>query len=389
MRLLRFLTAGESHGPVLSGILEGMPAGLPLTADFIDAQLARRQLGHGRGGRMKIETDQAEILSGVRRGKTLGSPVSLEIRNRDWKNWTKIMNAEPGGDESVRRVNVPRPGHADHAGGVKYGHTDLRNVLERASARETAMRVALGSVARRLLEELGVTIGSRVVSIGTAVDKKDVSGVPAADISKRADDSPVRCLTKEIEKRMIQEIDAVKKAGDTLGGIFEVIIDGLPVGLGSYVQWDRRLEGELAKAFLSLNAIKGVEFGLGFESAKRHGSQVHDALYWNADKTRVIRKTNKSGGIDGGLTTGEPLVLRAAMKPISTLMNPLDSVNLDTNETVKAHVERSDFCAVPAASVIGETLAAIELADAMLVKFGGDSLDELRGRVLQWRNEKG
>jgi len=389
MRLLRFLTAGESHGPVLTGVLEGMPAGLPITAEFIDAQLARRQLGHGRGGRMKIERDQAEILAGVRRGFTLGSPISLEVRNRDWKNWTSIMNAEPGGDESVRRVNVPRPGHADHAGGIKYGHTDLRNVLERASARETAMRVAVGSVARRFLEELGVTIGSRVISIGSALDKKDVAGVSAADISKRADESPTRCLTKEIESRMIQEIDAVKEAGNTLGGIFEVIVDGLPVGLGSYVQWDRRLEGDLAKAFLSLNAIKGVEFGMGFESARRRGSDVHDALYWNVDKTRVIRKTNRSGGIDGGLTTGEPLVIRAAMKPISTLMNPLDSVNLDSKEAVTAHVERSDYCAVPAASVIGETLAALELADAFLVKFGGDSLDELRTRVIAWRDEKG
>jgi len=389
MRLLRFLTAGESHGPVLTGILEGMPAGLSIGTEFIDAELARRQMGHGRGGRMKIETDQAEILSGVRRGKTLGSPISLQVRNRDWKNWTKIMNAEPGGDESLRRVNIPRPGHADHAGGVKYGHTDLRNVLERASARETAMRVAVGSVARRLLEELGVTIGSRVVSIGNAVDKKDISGVSAAELSKLADKSSVRCLTEEIEKRMIQEIDAVKEAGDTLGGIFEVVVDGLPVGLGSYTQWDRRLEGDLAKAFLSLNAIKGVEFGLGFESARRRGSEVHDPLYWNSDKTRVIRKTNRSGGIDGGLTTAEPLVLRAAMKPISTLMTPLDSVDLDTGEAVKAHVERSDYCAVPAASVIGETLVALELADAMLVKFGGDSLEELSGRVSAWRNEKG
>jgi len=386
MRIFRFLTAGESHGPVLTGIVEGVPAGLPLEASFIDHELARRQLGYGRGGRMKIERDQIEILAGVRRGKTLGSPIALQVRNCDWKNWEKIMNAEPGGDESVRRVKVPRPGHADYAGGVKYGHGDLRNVLERASARETAMRVAAGSVARRLLEELGVSIGSRVVSIGTALDKKDVSGVPAREIGLRADDSPVRCLSAEIESRMIQEIDAVKGSGDTIGGVFEIVVDGLPIGLGSYAQWDRRLEGELAGALMSLNAVKGVEVGLGFEAARLHGSKVHDALYWNADKTKVIRKTNRSGGIDGGITTGEPLVLRAAMKPIATLMNPLDSVDLDTGEAVKAHVERSDYCAVPAASVIGESLAALVLADAFLVKFGGDSLEELRARVDAWRD---
>jgi len=386
MRIFRFLTAGESHGPVLTGIVEGVPAGLPLEASFIDHELARRQLGYGRGGRMKIERDQIEILAGVRRGKTLGSPIALQVRNRDWKNWEKIMNAEPGGDESVRRVKVPRPGHADYAGGVKYGHSDLRNVLERASARETAMRVAAGSVARRLLEELGVSIGSRVVSIGTALDKKDVSGVPAREIGLRADDSPVRCLSAEIESRMIQEIDAVKGSGDTIGGVFEIVVDGLPIGLGSYAQWDRRLEGELAGALMSLNAVKGVEVGLGFEAARLHGSKVHDALYWNADKTKVIRKTNRSGGIDGGITTGEPLVLRAAMKPIATLMNPLDSVDLDTGEAVKAHVERSDYCAVPAASVIGESLAALVLAEAFLVKFGGDSLEELRARVDAWRD---
>lgn len=382
----RFLTAGESHGPVLTGIVEGVPAGLPLEASFIDHELARRQLGYGRGGRMKIERDQAEILAGVRRGKTLGSPIALQVRNRDWKNWEKIMNADPGGDENARRVKIPRPGHADYAGGVKYGHADLRNVLERASARETAMRVAAGAVAKRLLEELGVSIGSRVVSIGSALDKKDLSGVPAREIGLRADDSPVRCLTKAIEERMIAEIDAVKESGDTLGGVFEVVVDGLPIGLGSYAQWDRRLEGELARAFMSLNAIKGVEFGMGFESARLHGSKVHDALYWNADKTKVLRKTNRSGGIDGGITTGEPLVLRAAMKPIATLMNPLDSVDLETGEAVKAHVERSDYCAVPAASVIGESLAALTLADAFLVKFGGDSLEEVRARVNAWRD---
>lgn len=377
MRLLRLLTAGESHGPELHGTLEGMPAGLTLRAADLDAELARRQKGYGRGNRQNIETDKADILAGVRRGETLGSPIHLRVVNRDWKNWTDVMNVEPGGDPGKRRVSVPRPGHADYAGHVKYGHADLRNVLERASARETAMRVALGAVAKRFLAELGVSIGSRVVSIGTAVDSAE--DLPAAgDLNAAVDASPVRVLSKDAEAAMIALIDEAKAKGDTWGGVFEVRVDGLPVGLGSYAHWDRRLEGDLAKAFLSLNAIKGVELGLGFDSARRPGSQVHDELFWNADQTAATRKTNRSGGIDGGMTTGETLVLRAAMKPISTLMTPLGSIDLETKRDVKAHVERSDYCAVPSAAIIGEALAALELADAFLVKYGGDSMTEVK-----------
>jgi len=378
MSPLRFLTAGESHGRGLVGILEGIPAGLALEAAFINAQLERRQGGHGRGGRMKIEKDEAEIVSGVRRGKTLGSPISLLVWNRDWKNWSEAMRVEPGGDEKLKSVKVPRPGHADYVGGVKYGHSDLRNVLERASARETAMRVAVGSVARKFLLEFGVHVASRVVSIGAAEDDADAEKTPVERLNEAADASPVRCLGKKAEREMVAAIDAAKAAGDTVGGVFEVRTSGLPVGLGSYAQWDRRLEGELAKALLSLNAIKGVELGDGFAAAKRPGSQVHDELFWSKDKTHAVRKTNRSGGIDGGITTGETLVLRAAMKPISTLMKPLRSINIETKEEVAAHVERSDYCAVPAAAVIGESLVALVLADAFLAKFGGDSIQEVR-----------
>ncbi|MFH1725898.1 MAG: chorismate synthase [Elusimicrobiota bacterium] len=375
---MRLLTAGESHGPALTGILEGMPACLPIEASYVDAQLARRQKGHGRGGRMKIERDTVEILGGVRHGRTLGSPVAMLVRNRDWKNWRRAMRVEPGGDESLKAVRVPRPGHADYQGAVKYGHSDIRNVLERASARETAARVALASVARRLLEEFDIRVASRVVSIGEESDKADAESVAVADLNARADASPVRCLGEEAAERMVKAIDAARKAGDTLGGVFEVRVSGLPVGLGSYAHWDRRLEGDLAKAFMSLNAIKGVEIGLGFEAARRRGSAVHDPLYWSEDRAHAVRRTNRSGGIDGGLTTGQTLVLRAAMKPIATLMEPIPSVDLENKKEAKAHVERSDVCAVPAAAVVAESLAALELADAFLLKNGGDSIAEIR-----------
>ena len=376
MRVLRYLTAGESHGRGLAGILEGLPAGLELSAEFIDAQLARRQKGHGRGGRMKIETDRAEILSGARHGRTIGSPVALLVWNADWKNWEKAMAVGAGGDKALKSVSVPRPGHADYVGSVKYGREDLRDVLERASARETAMRVALGSCARRLLEELGVEIGSRVVSIGGVEDATQAAGVRG--LNARADASPVRCLDADAADKMVARIDQAKKDGDTLGGTFEVLVSGLPVGLGSYVQWDRRLEGRLAQAFLSLNAVKAFELGLGFDSARLPGSATHDELYWSKDKKAAARRTNRSGGIDGGISNGETLVLRAALKPIATLMKPLASIDLKAKTEVKAHVERSDVCAVPAAAVIAESLAALVIADEVLVKYGGDSMDELR-----------
>jgi chorismate synthase len=288
------------------------------------------------------------------------------------------MRVDAGGDESIKSVQIPRPGHADYVGSVKYGHTDVRNVLERASARETAMRVGLATIARKLLEDFNIHVGSRVVSIGDVVDSESADTVPVDKLNEITDASPVRCLSKQSADRMMKAIDQVREAGDTLGGVIEIRVSGLPVGLGSYAQWDRRLEGDLAKAVMSLNAIKGVEIGMGFEAAKSRGSQVHDELFWSNDKTHAVRRTNRSGGIDGGITTGETLVVRAAMKPISTLMNPLHSINLATKADVDAHVERSDFCATPAAAVISESLVTLVLAGAFLEKYGGDSMAEVR-----------
>lgn len=377
----RFLTGGESHGKALVGIIEGIPAGLPLVLEDFHTQMKRRKLGFGRGARQQIETDEVEILSGIRHGKTLGSPISLLVWNRDWPAWENIMQAEePSNPQCLREVLVPRPGHADRVGGRKYGHRDLRNVLERSSARETAMRVALGTVARRLLEEQGILIGSRVVQIGSAKDLTPLSKETA--ISN--DDSPVRCTNPEAEKEMVREILKAKEQGDTLGGIFEVWGTGIPVGLGSYVQWDRRIEGKIAQGLMSLNAIKSVEIGLGAESATRPGSQVHDEIFPGERPGSVYLKTNRTGGIEGGMTNGELLCARAAMKPLSTLMNPLNSVHQETGEAQPAHVERSDVCAVPAAAVIGESILALVLAEELLEKFGGDSLSELSERVQRW-----
>jgi chorismate synthase len=379
---LRFLTAGESHGPGLMGILDGMPAGLSLEAKDIQEQLLRRKKGHGRGNRQKIEGDQVEILAGVRHGRTLGSPVGLLIRNLDFKNWQGLMGAEPASGPVGRRVEVPRPGHADLVGKLKYGFDDMRDALERSSARETAMRVAVASVARQFLKACGISVASRVVSIGAASDETDLP-CSIEQLNAKADDSPVRCTGKVGEADMISEIDSAQRRGDTLGGIFEVYASGLPVGLGSYAQWDRRLEAPLAAALMSLNAIKGVEVGLGFDAARRPGSQAHDELEPRGKK--VGYRTNRSGGIDGGISTGQPLIVRAAMKPLATLMKPLDSVDLRTMKPAKAHVERSDACAVPAAAVIGESLVCLVLADALLAKFGGDSMAELLPRLKAWK----
>ena len=362
MSPLRYLTAGESHGRALVGIIEGVPAGLALDVPSLHAQLKRRKLGYGRGNRQTIETDEVEILTGVRFGETLGSPIALVIANRDWRSWTEIMAAEPPMRESRRKVTVPRPGHADYVGGIKYAHDDMRNVLERSSARETAMRVALGSVARAFL---------------AAFD------VPIDELNALLDERPLRVLDLAAQERMIGEVDAAKAAGDTLGGIFEVYASNVVVGLGSYVQWDRRLEAEIGRQFLSLNAIKGVEIGGGFTSAVRLGSHVHDE-YLPGDE-RLLYASNNSGGIDGGMTTGEVLVVRAGMKPISTLMKPLRSVDLTTGEATSAHIERSDTVAVPAAAVIGESLLALVLAQALLEKFGGDSMAEIAPRVREWQ----
>jgi chorismate synthase len=382
---LRYLTAGESHGQALVGIIEGIPAGLELDAAYLHAQAKRRKLGYGRGNRQNIETDDIRIVAGVRFGRTLGSPIALIIENRDWRSWSEIMSVEPPRDEAARNrrvVSVPRPGHADRIGGIKYGHADMRNVLERASARETAMRVALGSVARRLLEAFGVRLQSRVVSIGDVVDESPFDDVPSETI----DASPVRAIGAAAAQRMVAAIEAAKAAGDTLGGVVEVVARGVPVGLGSYAQWDRRLEAEIGKAFLSLNAIKGVEVGLGFQLARRPGSSAHDAFYPAAGNgtLKTAYRTNRSGGIDGGMTTGQPVVVRAAMKPLATLMKPLESVDLRTGEPTRAHVERSDVCAVPSAAVIGESLLALVLAGALLEKFGGDTVEEIAGRVRAW-----
>ena len=378
---LRFLTAGESHGPALVGIIEGIPSGLALDAATLLAQARRRKLGFGRGNRQNIETDEIRIVGGVRRGVTIGSPIALYLENKDHVRWSEIMRVDPPENDApaARQVHVPRPGHADRIGGIKYAREDLRDVLERASARETAMRVALGTVARTLLAELGVTIASRVVRIGRAVDETPWRDVPPDEI----DASPVRALDGDAAAAMVQEVERAKAAGDSLGGVFEVVARGVPVALGSYAQWDRRLEGEVAKTFMALNAIKGVEIGLGFGAGAVRGSEAHDEYEPGGD-TPTRYRSNRAGGIEGGMSTGQPIVVRAAMKPIATLMQPLDSVDLRTGEATRAHVERSDTCAVPAAAVIGESLLALVLAEAVLEKFGGDSLDELRERVTAW-----
>ena len=372
--MLRYLTAGESHGRALVGILEGMPAGLEMDEATINHQLKRRQCGYGRGGRMKIEADRAQILSGVRFGKTLGSPIALMVENRDWENWKDRMAVTPDGE--AEPVLIPRPGHADLSGMIKYGFGDIRNVLERSSARETAVRVAVCTVPRELLEMFGISIVSHVVAIGGA--RVEGSGESYNSLSNEvADRSPVRCLDPKAERAMTAEIDRAKDAGDSLGGVFEVVVTGLPVGLGSYVHWDRRLDGRLAQALMSIQAIKGVEIGLGFESAYRSGSEVHDEIFYEDQGTRgYVRKTNRAGGLEGGMTNGEPLILRAAMKPIPTLTKPLRSVHVRSKEAVSAHRERSDVCAVPAASIVGEAVVAFVLADAFLEKFGGDSVEE-------------
>ncbi len=383
MPTFRFTTAGESHGPALAAVVEGLPAGLPILADEIDRELRRRQGGYGRGGRMRIESDRAEILSGVRHGETLGSPVTLLVRNRDWANWTEPMSPSPvdgaDDDQAMRRVFFPRPGHADLVGALKYDRTDARDILERASARETTMRVAAGALAKRLLGELGIIVGSHVVSIGGIV--ANVPEELPVELNAASDPSPVRCLDAEAEGRMIDAIDAAKRDGDTLGGVVEVVARGVPAGLGSHVSWDRKLDGRLAQALMSIQAIKGVEIGLGFEAAMRPGSRVHDAITLDRAMERgggFGRVGNHAGGLEGGITTGQPLVARAAMKPISTLMTPLGTVDLRTGEAAEAVRERSDVCAVPAAGVVAEAMMAIVLAGAVLEKFGGDSMTELR-----------
>ena len=398
MKHFTFVTAGESHGKGLAAIVEGVPAGLRLDSETIRRELARRQKGHGRGGRMKIEKDAAEILAGVRLGETLGSPIAMLIPNRDWENWRIPMSADPvpdATDEELRRVKLPRPGHADLVGLLKYGRNDARDILERSSARETAARVAAGAIAKRLLDEFGIRVDSHVVALGGVRARRLRPEEYPEEIGASADRSPVRCLDPDAEARMIEAIDAAKAEGDTVGGVFEVVARGLPVGLGSHIAWHRRLDGRLAGALMSIQAMKGVEIGLGFEASSLRGSGVHDEIESDPDNRLAggfRRRSNNAGGLEGGTTNGEPLVVRVAMKPLSTLMRPLKSVDLDTGKAAEAVRERSDVTAVPAAGVVGEAMVAIVLADALLEKFGGDSITELRsayGSYLERLAERG
>lgn len=375
MSRLRFLTAGESHGKALSVIVEGVPAGVPLGEEYIARDLVRRQGGYGRGERMKIESDRAEIVSGVRHGFSMGSPISLLVWNRDWENWKTTMSVSFVAGETDR-VTRPRPGHADLAGMVKYGLDDIRPVLERASARETAARVAVGAVARRFLEEMGIVLHSHTLAIG------GVTGAPVENIDwRRVEESPVRCADSEAEKAMMAAIDAAASSGDTLGGVSEIVAFGVPVGLGSHVHWDRRLDGRIAGAVMSINSVKGVEIGNALDLAGAKGSQSHDAIAPDRRDGKDYpwrRTSNRSGGLEGGMSNGEPIEVRALVKPVPTMRKPLPSMDISTGEAVEAHFERSDICVVPAVGVIAEAMLAIVLADAMLEKFGGDSLEETR-----------
>jgi chorismate synthase len=373
----RFVTAGESHGPGLIAIVEGLPAGLELRPEAIDRDLARRQLGHGRGGRMKIEKDRAEVTAGVRHGRTLGSPVALRVENRDYRNWEERMNPWPV-ESDVEEVHLPRPGHADLAGVMKFGHTDVRNVLERASARETAARVAAGALAKAYLDVLGVSVLSHVTRIGTvtAPERDDLQ----PEDFEVVDESPVRSLDPSASEAMVEEIDAARKANESLGGEFEVRAYGLVPGIGSHVSWEERLDGRLAGAVMSIQAMKGVGIGDGFALARRVGSQAHDEIFWSEEQG-FFRETNRAGGLEGGMTTGDPLVVRAAMKPLPTLTKPLRSVDLATKEPAAALRERTDSCTVPAAGVVGEAMVALVLAAAYREKLGGDHIDDTRAAL--------
>jgi chorismate synthase len=381
----RFVTAGESHGPGLTAIVEGLPAGLELRPEDIDADLARRQLGHGRGGRMKIEKDRARVTAGVRHGRTLGSPVAMWIENRDYQNWEERMNPWPV-EAEVEEVHLPRPGHADLAGIQKFGHTDVRNVLERASARETAARVAAGGLAKAFLRALGVEVRSHVTRIGT-VTAPAREALALADF-EGVDESPVRSLDAEASQAMVAEIDAARKANESLGGEFEVIAFGLVPGIGSHISWEERLDGRLAQAIVSIQALKGVGVGDGFALAERVGSQAHDEIFWS-DERGYNRETNRAGGIEGGMTTGDPLVVVGAMKPLPTLTKPLRSVDTETKEPAQALRERTDSCTVPAAGVVGEAMVALVLASAYREKFGGDRMDDVRAALRAYEERIG
>jgi chorismate synthase len=385
----RFVTAGESHGPGLTAIVEGLPAGLELRPEDVDRDLARRQLGHGRGGRMKIEKDRAQVTAGIRHGRTLGSPVCMWIENRDYQNWEERMNPWPV-DAEVEEVHLPRPGHADLAGIQKFGHTDVRNVLERASARETAARVAAGALAKAFLRALGVEVRSHVTRIGTVTSLgSDPSqrGLTPSDFDN-VDESPVRSLDAAASDAMVAEIDAARKANESLGGVFEVVAFGLVPGIGSHVSWDQRLDGRIAQAIVSIQALKGVGVGDGFALAERVGSKAHDEIFWS-DERGYNRETNRAGGIEGGMTTGDPVVVIGAMKPLPTLTKPLRSVDTETKEPAQALRERTDSCTVPAAGVVGEAMVALVLAAAYREKFGGDHIDDVRAALEAYRQRIG
>lgn len=375
--MIRYLSAGESHGPELTVVIEGFPSRMEISKEAIDEQLRRRQQGYGRGRRMKIETDAVEITSGVRFGQTLGTPITMHIMNRDFKNWQEKMAVWDDAPEKLKEVTRPRPGHADLAGAIKYDHEDIRNVLERASARNTATMVAAGALARQFLEQFGIRVAGHVVELGG----EQVQSVPndLNTLQEQAEQSVVRVADKNAEPAMIEKIDEAKERGDTVGGVFEIVIEGCPVGLGSFAHPDRKLDGRLAAAMMSIQAIKGVEIGLGFEAARRFGSKVHDPIEYNGSS--YVRPSNGAGGLEGGVTNGQPVVLRVAMKPISTLYKPLHSVDMVTKESELAAVERSDYCAVPAASVVGENVAAWVMADAFIEKFGGDSMEQIRDNL--------
>lgn len=383
---MRYLTAGESHGPRLTAIIEGVPAGLPLTADYINAELKRRQGGYGRGARMKIESDKVEITSGVRHGRTMGGPITLNVTNLDHQKWLDIMNVADveNKKKGLRKITKPRPGHADLVGGMKYRFDDLRNSLERSSARETTMRVAVGAVAKRLLEEIGVEVASHVVTFG-GIDIEIPENLTISEIKKRARRSEVSIVNSEQEEEIKAYIDQIKKDGDTIGGIVETIVGGVPVGLGSYVQWDRKLDAKIAQGVVSINAFKGVEFGVGFEAGRLKGSQVMDEIIWSKEDG-FTRRTNNLGGFEGGMTNGEPIVVRGVMKPIPTLYKPLMSVDIEAHEPYKATVERSDPTALPAAGVVMEAVVATVLATEVLEKFSSDNLKELKEAVQQHRD---
>jgi chorismate synthase len=384
MSRLRWLTTGESHGPRLVAVIEGIPAGLPLLAEHVDEHLARRQRGYGRGGRMKIETDRVEFSGGVRNGETLGSPIAMTIVNRDHQSWLDRMGAGPL-PRTPEALTRPRPGHADLAGGLKYDRHDLRDILERASARETAARTAVGAVCRRLLADVGIDVFAHVVAIGPVDATRP--DIPAAEMKARARASDLACADPEAEEQMKAAIRETAHAGDTLGGVFEVIATGAPPGLGAHVQWDRKLDGRLAQALMSIQAIKGVEIGDGWLAARSRGSQVHDPIFYDDADRRFTRPSNRAGGLEGGISNGEPIVCRAAMKPIATLKKALPSVDVDTKEAFDAAHERSDICAVAAASIVGEAMVAIALCDAVLEKFGGDSMRELLRNVAGYREQ--